>query len=199
MRYRVLVEGPGDVAFVKKVFKELNLPERNYMIIKVAENGGFEKHVRDEAVHYCEMLEKGVSTTLIILGDSDARDEGNYRNKLLGCAYKEGIGKKNVHCFLAVRMLEAWFLGDANAMKCSRLGNRSANDVERLVKHYQSKPEKRCGSKRNFLCILDKKKSHYKRQQAGHMVRKMDFSRNTSPSFQKFLNGMKTIVGAAEE
>ena len=146
-----------------------------------------------------------VNAALFIVMDNDTRDTSQFYAQLKGLSETNNISIDHVYC-IAIEELEAWLLGDINAIKFAypALRDRIA------TKHSQYTPDEiRQGGTWEFLAEMLTKKgySHFikanpsyydvgrrKSEWAEHIGKYMEIRQNQSPSFNKLIDELDKRV-----
>lgn len=146
---------------------------------------------------------RGIDAAIIIVLDNDARETEQFKQQLEQQAALAIISIDYVFC-IAVEEMEAWLLGDKEALACAYPDVREA-----VIKEY--KQDSICGTwevlanavfkggLKSFKkeCPTYRETGKYKAEWADAIGRHMEFERNVSPSFQEFINELLSRVKSA--
>lgn len=184
-----------------------------YLLPKILKDVSYEFHTfqgRDEMLKELPKRLKGEqwipdNWRIIVLIDEDRRDCHELKAKLEKAAYEAGFVTKSsaapnenfqVVNRLAVEELEAWFFGDVEAMHAAY--PKISRNLDAKAKYWN--PDAIRGGTYEALEHLLRQKNYYKGRiskptVARNIARHMVPSRNSSRSFQVFVEGLKACVG----
>ncbi len=200
-RLEILVEEPSMEAALLEVMPRILKNRAQWKPINMGSKGKLLKALPARLRAYRKRIDNGENLKIIVLVDQDndnceqlkRRLETNAREAgLISKTAVNGQGDFQVVTRIAIEELEAWFMGDAGALKAAFTSLRSANfpgsfsnpdnggTWERLHRFL-----KRHGIYRN---------SYPKIEAARKIARYMEPDRNRSRSFQSFLQGVEACL-----
>lgn len=150
---------------------------------------------------YKKRLENGEDLRIVVLVDRDKDDCENLKARLERIAHDAGLqtksspdqnGRFQVVNRIAIEELEAWFIGDIEALNSAFSGLRG----EAFPKSFNNPDNS--GTWEHLHRFLKSKgiyKSSYpKIEAAGKIARHMELSRNRSRSFHHFCRGIEALL-----
>ncbi|MBO8093443.1 MAG: DUF4276 family protein [Prosthecochloris sp.] len=150
---------------------------------------------------YKEQIRSGADIRIVVLIDRDSDDCEALKSRLEQMAYEAGLATRsrpleNGQFFvvnrIAVEELEAWFIGDPEALRAAFTSLRRV-EIPKSFKNPDTN-----GTWEQLHRFLKKQgiyRGHYPKIEAAKSIaRHMDVSRNASRSFQQFVKGVKVLA-----
>ena len=197
----IIVEEPSMEAALREFMPGVLQGRAHWKAINMRSKGKLLKDLPARLRGYRKRIDKGESLKVIVLVDSDGGDCEKLKRQLESIARDAGLvtrtasggqGEFQVITRIVIEELEAWFIGDVDALKAAFTSLRSASfpgdfrnpdnggTWERLHRFL-----KRHGIYQN---------SYPKIEAARRIAKHMEPSRNRSRSFQCFLRGVEECL-----
>lgn len=200
-RLEILVEEPSMEAALREIMPRILRDRAPWKPINMGSKDKLLKALPARLRAYRKRIDNGENIKIIVLVDRDSDNCEALKHKLETIAHEAGLTTKTavngkgdfqVVTRIAIEELEAWFMGDVDALKAAFTSLKSANfprtfnnpdnggTWERLHRFL-----KRHGIYRN---------SYPKIQAARTIAKHMEPGRNRSRSFQAFLQGVEACL-----
>lgn len=158
------------------------------------------KHLESRLRGYAKRRAEGDDVRVAVLVDRDEDDCAQLKRKLDGIALRVGMSAKDggqgrvVVNRIAVRELENWFYGDWSAVRAAyrRVPERAPALYRNNPDYANSKTSDALKRVLEHAGVTNMSKPDWAARIGPHM----SVDRNLSPSFQQFIAGVKTLVGA---
>ena len=212
MHFQFLIEDKSGSVFIEEVMKRLIIDDTvdTYDCKPFKGIGGFTKKNTVKEMHTGKLLNdlatymrgyqrslKGIAATIFVVLDNDDNNPEEFRAQLENVANDNNIVMDHVFC-LAIEELEAWLLGDEEAIK------QAYPHMKASVLH-SYKQDSICGTwevlanvvYKGGMVEIKRKKMPYmeigklKSEWAYNIAQKMVFDNNQSPSFNCFIESVR--------
>ncbi len=197
----ILVEEASMEAALREIMPKILPKQTTWKPINLGSKHKLLKKLPSRLRAYRKRINKGENLKIIILVDQDNDDCYKLKQRVEGIAHEAGLttrattphqGDFQVLTRIVVEELEAWFMGDIDALKAAF---RSLNSVK-FPSRFDN-PDK--GGTWECLHRFLKKNGIYrstypKTDAARKIARHMDPTRNRSRSFQVFYQGVKACL-----
>lgn len=213
MHYQFLIEDQSSAVLIEEIMKKIKERKEDvsYNCKSFRGIGGFTKKntvketksgkLLNDLATYLRGFNKtlsGIPAVIMVILDNDDRDTVQFRTELEEVAEKNKINMDYVFC-IAVEEVEAWLLGDENAVMKAYPTAKSA-----VLRSYEQ--DSICGTWEKLADVvypggmqkMKKNKFSYieigklKSEWAGNIGKYMELEHNCSPSFNCFIHEIQT-------
>lgn len=201
MQIDVLLEEPSAEEALRTILPKILAGRATFRLINMRNKSRLLGELPARLRGYKNRLDDGEDLRIVVLVDRDLDDCLNLKLMLEKAALDAGLFTRSCPdqhgCFqvlnrIAIEELEAWFIGDTEALK----GAFSCLRGEAFPKSFNN-PDKSGTWEHLYKFLRSKgiyKSSYPKIESAGKIARHMDPSRNKSLSFRHFCNGIDAMV-----
>ncbi len=199
----VLVEEPSAEEALRHILPEILQGRARFGIRQMKSKGNLLRKLPERLAAYADRIRKGEDIRIVVLVDRDADDCRRLKTELERMAERAGLRTKSspgtggvfqVVNRVVVEELEAWFLGDAEALRKAFPG------LPRIALRgpFASPDNVMNGTWEALHRFLRKHRvyrgSYPKIEAARKIAPHMDAARNRSPSFRAFTSGVEALL-----
>ncbi len=197
----ILVEEPSMEAALRELMPRIIHGRAHWKPINMGSKSRLLKALPERLRAYRKRIKNGEDLKIIVLVDQDDDNCETLKHQLETIAREAGLftktaptnqGDFHVVTRISVEELEAWFMGDINALKAAFTSLKSANFPATFTN-----PDNR-GSWERLHRFLKKngvyRKSYPKIDAARKIAKHMETGNNRSNSFQSFLQGVEACL-----
>ena len=197
----ILVEEPSMEAALREIMPRILQDRARWKPINMGSKGKLLKALPARLRAYRKRIDKGEDLKIIALVDRDSDNCEQLKHRLETIAREAGLitktavngqGDFQVVTRIAIEELEAWFMGDIDALKSAFSSLKSVNFPGNFRNPDNGGTWERLHRflKRHGIY----RKSYPKIEAARKIASHMDPGRNRSPSFQSFLQGVEACL-----
>ncbi len=200
-RLEILVEEPSMEAVLREIMPRILNGRAQCKPINMRSKGNLLKKLPERLRAYRKRIENGENLKIIVLVDQDNDDCEQLKQRLENIAREAGLVTKasaNAHndfqvvTRIVIEELEAWFMGDVEALKAAFTSLRRANFPGNF-----NNPDNG-GTWERLHRFLKRhniyRKSYPKIEAARRIAKHMDPESNRSRSFQSFMQGVEACL-----
>ena len=200
-RLEILVEEPSMEAALREIMPKILRMRAHWKPINMGSKGKLLKALPARLRAYRKRIDNDEDLKIIVLVDRDSDNCEQLKQRLETIAREAGLttktavnGQGNFHVVtrIAIEELEAWFMGDEDALKGAFTSLRGINFPKSF-----SNPDNGGTWERlhRFLKSHGIYRKTYPKIEAARKISKyMDLNRNLSRSFQNFLQGVEACL-----
>ncbi len=201
MRLEILVEEPSMEAALREFMPKILRGRAGWKPINMGSKDKLLKALPDRLRAYRKRIDKGEDLKIIVLVDRDSDNCESLKQRLETIAHKACLTTKTavndqgdfqVVTRIAIEELEAWFMGDVDALKAAFTSLKSVNFPGNFRNPDNGGTWERLHRflKRHRIY----RKSYPKIEAARKIAKHMEPGRNRSRSFQGFLQGVEACL-----
>jgi hypothetical protein len=204
MQIDVLLEEPSTVEALRIILPKILAGKAKFRLINMRNKSRLIGELPKRLLGYKKRLENGEDLRIVVLVDRDRDNCENLKARLERIAHDAGLftrtspdqnGRFQVVNRIAIEELEAWFIGDTEALKGAFSGLRG----EAFPKSFNNPDNS--GTWEHLHRFLKSKgiyKSNYPKIEAARKIAPyMDLSRNKSRSFRNFCRGIEALLSVS--
>jgi len=200
-RLEILVEEPSMEAALREIMPKLLQERASWKPINMGSKGRLLKALPARLRGYRQRIDNGEDLKIIVLVDRDNDNCEQLKHRLETIAREAGLTTKTaangqgdfqVVTRIAIEELEAWFMGDVDALKTAFTSLRGVNfpGIFRNPDNGGTWERLHRFLKRNGIY----RKSYPKIEAARKIAKHMEPDRNRSRSFQSFVQGVEACL-----